>query len=411
MPEKERPKFHPALATPASNRPDDDVERHFFANCGPHEAWEEPDPDAEKNDDLADALEAADEDVRKMHGSTASSPTECSSKPLTALEATLVDEKGPLAGLPVELHRVEPAGVLKAKTDRTGFVRFAGLDEAEKHQLQIRGVPPSAWSIKKKPALPDDRAECSHAATWGRASSKRPKTHVAEQGESLWSIAQFYGIDPDELLKANEALEKEDRSMHVLHPKDEVTLPEDDEDDRQDVPVGKELQIECEVELPRLQFVFKDQEGKALKTEEVEVSGGPSVAELESWFKGNLDGSGKIEVPMPKFDERADMFVAFDLKFPESAATYKDVDGLEMPDVHQPTSAQLLFRPGHLDPLSTVSGVQGRLANLGYRSGDERGELGPLTKRALRDFRHDHELDPTPAIDDEMRSSLDAESK
>ncbi|MEM7151564.1 MAG: peptidoglycan-binding protein [Myxococcota bacterium] len=413
MPKTERPKIHPALATPASNQPGDDIERHFFANCGPHEAWNEPEPEPETDtdEDLAEALESADEDVRKLHGSTASTPTECSNKHLTALEATLTDEKGPLAGLTVLLHRAEPPGVIEAKTDDVGFVRFAGLDEGDKHQLQIRGVPPSAWSIGKKAALPDDRAECSHAAKWSLSKSKRPKTHVAQQGESIWSIAQYYGIDADELWKANEALEKDDRSMHVLFPDDEITLPEDDDDDRQDVPVGKELQIECDVELPRLQFVFKDQEGKALETEAVVVSGGASAAELQPWFEGNLDGSGKIEVPMPKYDERASMLVAFDLKFPETSTTYEDVDGLEMEHVHQPSSAQLLFKPGHLDPLSTVSGVQGRLANLGYYSGDERGELGPLTKRALRDFRHDHELEPMATIDDEMRSSLDAESK
>jgi N-acetylmuramoyl-L-alanine amidase len=62
---------------------------------------------------------------------------------------------------------------------------------------------------------------------------------------------------------------------------------------------------------------------------------------------------------------------------------------------------------GHLDPLETVTGAQGRLRNLGYYSGpidgDDKGkELGA----AILCFRQDHKMEESREIDDALRDKL-----
>ncbi|WIG94820.1 peptidoglycan-binding domain-containing protein [Myxococcus sp. SDU36] len=50
------------------------------------------------------------------------------------------------------------------------------------------------------------------------------------------------------------------------------------------------------------------------------------------------------------------------------------------------------LRVGHLDPIDTVSGIQGRLRNLGFGCGPIDGIAGPLTEAAVRAFQRNHGL-------------------
>lgn len=61
---------------------------------------------------------------------------------------------------------------------------------------------------------------------------------------------------------------------------------------------------------------------------------------------------------------------------------------------------------GHMDPLETISGVQRRLANLGYHCGGEDGELGDATRAALRAFQRERQLPESGETDDATRSAL-----
>lgn len=60
----------------------------------------------------------------------------------------------------------------------------------------------------------------------------------------------------------------------------------------------------------------------------------------------------------------------------------------------------------HLHPLDTVSGVQGRLKNLGYAVDQVNGELDGMTRSALRRFRADQRLSEGEELDDALRSAL-----
>lgn len=61
---------------------------------------------------------------------------------------------------------------------------------------------------------------------------------------------------------------------------------------------------------------------------------------------------------------------------------------------------------GSIDPIDELSGVQQRLANLGYPCGSEQGTLGELTKAALRAFQKEMKLDVTGNPDDTTRQKL-----
>jgi N-acetylmuramoyl-L-alanine amidase len=60
----------------------------------------------------------------------------------------------------------------------------------------------------------------------------------------------------------------------------------------------------------------------------------------------------------------------------------------------------------HLDPITEVSGLQGRLKNLGFYSGEVDGHFGPLTLLALQRFQFAHGLDTTGLFDDALRNRL-----
>jgi N-acetylmuramoyl-L-alanine amidase len=61
---------------------------------------------------------------------------------------------------------------------------------------------------------------------------------------------------------------------------------------------------------------------------------------------------------------------------------------------------------GHLDPVTTVSGVQGRLNNLGYSPGAIDGIAGARTAAAVRAFQRDAMLPETGQIDEAVRAAL-----
>jgi N-acetylmuramoyl-L-alanine amidase len=96
-----------------------------------------------------------------------------------------------------------------------------------------------------------------------------------------------------------------------------------------------------------------------------------------------------------------------------------DKDGSLAHEIHSDARAGTIavaaytwsFVIGALDPVKStlddgVTGVQGRLFNLGYDLGPIDGIAGPRTLTAVREFQQDHLLRVTGAIDDVLKAAL-----
>jgi N-acetylmuramoyl-L-alanine amidase len=62
---------------------------------------------------------------------------------------------------------------------------------------------------------------------------------------------------------------------------------------------------------------------------------------------------------------------------------------------------------GALNPIDKVSGIQGRLKNLGYYTGKIDEDFGPKSKKALSQFQEDNNLEVTGELDDSTINALD----
>jgi hypothetical protein len=98
---------------------------------------------------------------------------------------------------------------------------------------------------------------------------------------------------------------------------------------------------------------------------------------------GQSDGDGYITIPVPP--------KTHELKLTVSEGSKTDEYTLPL---------------GSIDPIEELSGVQQRLANLGYPCGSEQGTLGELTKAALRAFQKEMKLNVTGNPDDTTRQKL-----
>jgi len=67
---------------------------------------------------------------------------------------------------------------------------------------------------------------------------------------------------------------------------------------------------------------------------------------------------------------------------------------------------QYIMRLGGLDPIDTTRGVQQRLNNLGFKCGEADGQIGPLTRAALRKFQRSRKLPASGAPDEATRKEL-----
>jgi N-acetylmuramoyl-L-alanine amidase len=210
-----------------------------------------------------------------------------------------------------------------------------------------------------------------------------PTQHTVKQGEQLSSIAERHGFSdyrtvwdhPD-----NAALKQLRKSPHVLLPGDVVTIP-----DRAEKAVA--------VETGKLHVFLLDAEPVRLRLRVQDCWGDPRasadcVLTVEgSTFEVVTDGDGYLDQEIPASAERATLTVG---------------------------ELELDLRIGHLDPVDATTGLQARLNNLGYytgelsESGDEPDE--ELLAFAIELFQWDNDFSvdglKTADLLDKLRSSF-----
>ena len=201
--------------------------------------------------------------------------------------------------------------------------------------------------------------------------------HVVRQGESLAKIARRHGRDDWRAIYEhadNAALRSKRPNPNVLHPGDEVVIP-DLELKSVDVETDQLHTFElAAAESAMFRMKLLDDQGEALAEVAYQLHvDGEQVADATT------DDAGMIEVEIDHGAVRGELRVLG-------------------------RTIALCF--DELDPISRITGVQARLVNLGYAPGKIDGDLGPKTRAAVRAFQAKHDLEPTGRVDDDTRKAL-----
>jgi hypothetical protein len=208
------------------------------------------------------------------------------------------------------------------------------------------------------------------------------ETYTVQQGDTLASIAFAKGFlrwQPIWEHEQNAGLRTKRKDPHILYPGDSVFIP--------DKTIKK---FDCQtkklhtfrLKKPRLHFeqLLLDHEDQPYANKAFTLVAGDQTIE------GRTDGDGRVSEEIP-FDAPSVVLTLFKIEGDAASALTWEVD------------------LGHLDPIDTTEGVQGRLANLGYRC-KVTGTLDDQTKAALRAYQDDEGLKVTGEIDESTRTRL-----
>ncbi|NOJ79503.1 peptidoglycan-binding protein [Myxococcus xanthus] len=358
-----------------------DPERAYFSKCGPREPPPSPQDSSEAKLTQLKAAKAAAASISS--GGDVILP--CMKAALQALEATVVDTEGkPLDGILIELRK-SPTEALSARTDAAGTLRFQGLAPGT-YQLGLLELDQDRWEILGSEPLSAERAACRGEAAWTAprpVAQTGPTSYVIQQGECLSTLAHLHGLHADTVwdLPDNRDLKSRRKNKNILLPGDTVILPP-----RQlalrDVEPSNAYRIRRKDASEQLRIRFLDRKDRP--------RGGESYLIAIDGPNGTEERTGKTD---------ADGFVRESV-----SATTTEVRVTLGQDLERET---FIFRAAHLDPLDTLSGVQGRLTNLGYPCDKDEGKLGALTRRALQDFQRDEGLPVTGEPDASTRAAIE----
>jgi N-acetylmuramoyl-L-alanine amidase len=210
-----------------------------------------------------------------------------------------------------------------------------------------------------------------------------PKVHTVQQGECLSSIARQYGFKDWKVLyddPANAELKKRRPNPNVLYPGDLVAIPEPKSMTAQRATADWH-DFEFEREQARLKVQLMGLDGKALASQEYELT---VDGETRS---GTTDGSGLVDEPVEIGTKAAQLKVT-------------------VPAGDETRELTWQINIGGLDPVTSTTGMQTRLAHLQYYTGALDGNFGPLTRGAVQSFQQNAGLDPTGVPDEATLDEL-----
>lgn len=192
---------------------------------------------------------------------------------------------------------------------------------------------------------------------------KKCQGHRVKQGECLASLAANASVPRDRIWDdaANAQLRKQ-RDPFVLRPRDKIAIPDLD---TKEESCGTEIlhRFRRKFGPTKLRIRMLENGEPRADVEWTLLHGVRVVAE------GTTADDGEVETNI-------------DPRVMELTLQFGPKDDLE----------QYHLRLGSLNPLKTVAGVQARLTNLGIDPGPVDDMNGPLTKKAVRIFQHEHDL-------------------
>jgi Putative peptidoglycan binding domain len=183
-----------------------------------------------------------------------------------------------------------------------------------------------------------------------------PTRHTVSLGDCISSIAFRYGFFPDTVWNHadNAELKRTRQDANVLRPGDLVVVP-----DLRQKEVSKATEKRHRFRRKGVPDVLRL---RILDQNDQPVANRPYVLEIDGKsFRGSTGGDGAIEQAIP----------------PDASEGHLTLENWAI---------KYNLNLGHLEPVSTVAGVQKRLNNLGYECGDS-GELDEGTRLALRKFQ------------------------
>lgn len=208
--------------------------------------------------------------------------------------------------------------------------------------------------------------------------------YVVKQGDCLASIAKKFGFPDWRVIynhPQNASFKKKRPNPNIIHPGDALFIP-DASEKTEDCATAQKHSFVLTRQRVMLRLVMKDQQGTALADKKyiLVVDG--------TRFDGQTEASGLIEHEIP-----ADAS--------EGTLELRPQDD----DKHY---FKWKLRLGALDPIEELSGVQARLTNLGFFSGQVDGLMGPKTRTAIEAFQKAHGLQQTGSVGPKTRELLEA---
>jgi Putative peptidoglycan binding domain/LysM domain len=199
--------------------------------------------------------------------------------------------------------------------------------------------------------------------------------YKVKQGDCISSIAEKHGFSPDKIWDHpdNANLKEKRKDQNILFHGDVVFVP--DKEDKEESGATEQRHRFRKKGVPaklHLQLL-EDDEPRANESYTLIIDG--------NLLSGTTDADGRFEQPVPPNAKSAKLLVG------EAQDEY-------------------VLNLGHIDPVDEVAGVQARLNNLGFGSGNLNGVLGPETKAALKRFQEKYELSESGKPDEATQKKL-----
>ncbi len=211
-----------------------------------------------------------------------------------------------------------------------------------------------------------------------------PTNHTVQQGECLSSIARRYGFSRYQTIydhPENTELKRRRPNPNVIYPGDVLFIP-DRELGQSSHPTNQRHNFQLRRQPVMLRVCVRDDQHQPYANTRYRLRVGD-----QTW-EDTTDGQGKLEKEIPPDAQEGELTI-----FPAGSSP-------QDPGYSFPLSI------GELDPIGEVSGVQGRLGNLGFDCGPADGIAGERTQAALRDFQARFGLRQSGEIDQATRNKL-----
>jgi N-acetylmuramoyl-L-alanine amidase len=204
--------------------------------------------------------------------------------------------------------------------------------------------------------------------------------YTVKDGETIASIADRYGLaswkriydHPD-----NAGFRQKRPNPNLVYPGDIIFVP-DQETITYDKPADQEHKFTLKRPKQWLRIKVEDYDTQPLAHEKYKLKVG------DRSYEGTTDGTGLLEIEIDVQAASGRLTIGehrFDLSIGD-------------------------LNPIQQTPDGGVSGVQGRLRNLGYPTGAIDGLMGPKTSQAIRYFQADEALPVTGEMDSATRKCL-----